>query len=131
MQSPELSLRHPAEMEGTASQSSYDEGAGCGFDQSSPDAYAERWVEIAGDPASIARWFAAELAGLGWQQVDRPVRGEAEFHFRRDADERAGVLLQRKGGWAEVRSGGASAVVRVHVAVEGVFDDGRPGVRVG
>jgi hypothetical protein len=134
---PELRLRHPAERQRTATVSSYDEGAGCGFDNLSPDAYAERWVQVDAGAEEVLSWFARELLPLGWSAVEpMPTSGVAAARFSRDADERLGVLLQGVGDWwretdrAVNWNEGVNAM-RVHLAVDGQFSNGSRGVRVG
>ena len=112
---PEMALRHAAENEDSGHSSSYDEGAGCGFDNMSPDAYAERWVEIDARPKAVFRWYEEQLVALGWQVADRRRDGPS---FVRDVDERIGVT-------------GFGQLIRVSFAVDGVFPDGRTGIRVG
>jgi len=58
LHSPELELRHPAERPDTERVYLYDEGAGCGFDRVSPDALAERWVEVADGAVAVMTWFS-------------------------------------------------------------------------
>lgn len=135
--SPELQLRHPAERWETVSETSCDEGAGCGFDGLSPDAYAERWVEVAEGAEQVMHWYAEQFSDLGWLPQG-PIRasGVAALTFRRDPDERLGILLQGHGEWWRdperlVKWDSGVNSLRVHLAVDGVFSDGRPGIRVG
>jgi hypothetical protein len=65
-----------------------------------------------------------------WKPEDLPVRGDIYLHFHRDADERAGVLVQLVGGWTLAPVSVVNSV-RLHRAVDGAFEDGRPGGRVG
>jgi hypothetical protein len=137
LRSPELRLRHPAERPETERKSSDDEGAGCGFDQLSPDAYAERWAEVAAGAAQVMTWYAEQFAVLGWRPKGPiPASGVAYLAFQRDPDERLGILMQGKGeAWTDperlVKWDSGVNVLRVHLAVDGVFPDGRPGGRVG
>jgi hypothetical protein len=137
LRSPELRLQHPAERQETERESCYDEGAGCGFDNLSPDAYAERWAEVAAGAAQIMAWYAEQFAVLGWRLNEPiPASGVASLAFQRDPDERLGVLVQGTGEWWKdperlVKWDSGVNMLRVHLAVDGVFPDGRPGGRVG
>ena len=95
-----MQARHPEELQETGSESSYDEGAGCGFDNLSPDGYAERWVDVHDGATRVMEWFIEQFADLGWH-VDGPIptRGVASLTFQRDPDERLGILLQGHGEW--------------------------------
>jgi hypothetical protein len=132
-----MQLRHPAERQETASESAYDEGTDCGFDELSPDAYAERWVDVNEGAAHVMQWFIDELTALGWYpRGPVPTSGVAHLTFQRDPDERLGILVQGHGEWWKdperlVKWGGGINSLRVHVAVDGMFADGRPGPRVG
>lgn len=127
LQTAEMRLVHPAERQPTASTSVYDEGAGCGFDNGSADAYAERWVEVDAGAAGVLRWFTERLVGLGWTPSEAiPSSGVAYMRFLRDADERFGVLLQGTGDWAAqadraVKWDAGLNSMRVHLAVDGTF----------
>ncbi len=134
---PEMRLRHPAESHSSATENAYDEGAGCGFDNGSPDAYAERWVEVDAGAVDVLTWFGARFAELGWlAAAPIPTSGVAYLPLRRDPNERLGVLLQRTHEgtqhpdravtWTE----GVNRM-RVHLAVTGKFTDGSVGFRVG
>jgi len=135
--SPEMRLRHPAEDPKTLSVNRYDEGNGCGYENGSPDAYVERWVEVGTGAADVLTWFVERFLGLGWTLVEPvPTSGVANVQFRRDPDERAGVLLQGFGEWwrhsdRDVNWLDGVNSMRVHLAVDGVFADGSTGFRVG
>jgi hypothetical protein len=137
LRSPELQLRHPAERRGTESQRCNDEGVGTGFDNLSPDAYAERWVEVDEGAASVLQWFVEQFSVLGWRPSGPlPASGVAALNFHRDGDERLGILLQGLGEWWKdpkwsVNWDGGVNSLRVHLAVDGTFPDGRQGGRVG
>ena len=49
--------------------SSYDEGAGCGFDNLSPDAYAERWVDVQDGATRVMEWACPLPPGVGCQPL--------------------------------------------------------------
>lgn len=137
LRGPELMLHHPAEVPDSESVTSYDEGAGCGFDNLSPDAYAERWVDVAEGATPILRWFVRQLRNLGWHPAETvPLGGVASLAFQRDPDERLGVLLQGHGEWWKdpmrlVHWDAGTNRLRVHLAVDGELPDGRRGQRVG
>jgi hypothetical protein len=132
-----MQLRHPSERQETESESCYDEGTGCGFDNISPDAYAERWVDVTEGATQVMRWFVDEFTELGWHlRGSVPTGGEAFLTFQRDPDERLGLLMQGHGEWWKdperlVKWDSGTNSLRVHVAVDGMFADGRPGPRVG
>jgi hypothetical protein len=137
LRSPEFRLRHPAERQQPERESCYDEGAGCGFDGLSPDAYAERWTEVAAGAAQVMTWYAQQFAALGWRPNEPiPASGVAHLTFQRDPGERLGVLMHGKGEWWKdpgrlVKWDSGNNLLRVHLAVDGVFPDGRPGIRAG
>jgi hypothetical protein len=138
LRTPELAARHPAEIAQTVTQNSYDEGAGCGFDNGSGDAYAERWVEVDAGAREVLAWFVTTFAALGWNPVEPvPSTGVAYVRLQRDGDERAGVLLQGlTSDWtrhADRAVNWESGVnrIRVHLAVDGTFPDGSTGFHVG
>lgn len=134
---PEMGLRHPAELLGRATENVPDEGSGCGFDNGSPDAYSERWVEVDAGAVDVLAWFVEQFAQLGWDaETPVPTSGVASLRFRRDRDERLGVLLQGIGDWTRhperaVKWGEGVNSMRVHLAVDGKFADGSTGFRVG
>lgn len=133
-----MQLRYPAERAGRETESSYDEGAGCGFDNISPDAYAERWAEVDDGATQVMRWFVEQFANLGWHpRCVTPTSGVAHLSFHRDPDERLGILLQGldafwwKNPERNVKWDSGTNRLRVHLAVDGVFGDGRSGPHVG
>jgi hypothetical protein len=135
---PEMRARHPSERLATMTTNSYDEGAGCGFDNGSPDAYAERWVEVDAGAREVLGWFLGTFVELGWRAVEPvPTAGVAYLRLQRDADERVGVLLQgvrddwiRHADRAVDWEAGPNRM-RVHLAVDGSFPDGTSGFHVG
>jgi hypothetical protein len=133
-----MRLRHPAERPHTVTENTYDEGAGCGFDNGSADGYAERWVEVDAGARDVLAWFLGEFGALGWTLVEPvPSSGVAYLRLQRDADERAGVLLQSPSSdWTRhpdraVNWDTGVNRMRVHLAVDGVFPDGTTGFHVG
>lgn len=134
---PEMRVLHPAERESTVTTDAYDEGAGCGFDNGSADAYVERWVEVDAGALEVLTWFASRFLDLGWT-ADAPVptSGVAYMRFHRDPEERLGVLLQGMGDWMrhperDVQWDAGVNSMRVHLAVDGAFPDGSTGFQVG
>ncbi len=132
-----MRLLHPAERASTATTNAHDEGAGCGFDNGSADAYVERWVEVDAGAGAVLTWFAARFLDLGWAtDGPLPTGGAAYVRFRRDPDERLGVLLQGMGDWmsqpdrAVTWEAGVNSM-RVHLAVDGAFPHGSTGFHVG
>ncbi len=137
LRTPEMRLRHPSERPQTMTVRSCDEGAGCGFDNGSADAYAERWVEVGAGAREVLTWFLNAFTDLGWSSIEAvPTTGVAHLRLQRAADERAGVLLQGIGDWmhhpdrAVSWEAGANRM-RVHLAVDGSFPDGSTGFHVG
>ena len=96
-----MRLLYPAGRQSTTLTNVYDDGIGCGLDNGSPDAYAECRVEVDAGAAEVLAWFTGQFLALGWSaEALIPTSGVAYMRFRRDADERLGVLLQRLGDWA-------------------------------
>jgi len=137
LQAPEMRLLHPAERQLSAAVNLYDEGAGCGFDSGSPDAYAERWVEVDASATEVLAWFTERFRQIGWAtRAPSPASGVAYMRFHRDPDERLGVLLQGLGDWAAhadraVKWDEGPNNMRVHLAVDGAFANGSTGFHVG
>ena len=77
--SPEMRLRHPAEDPKTLSVNRYDEGNGCGYENGSPDAYVERWVEVGTGAADVLTWFVERF--LGPMEAIRSKVGPIIFEF--------------------------------------------------
>ena len=104
--SAELQLCYPGEREsriGTCTN----EGEGTGFDNGFPSAYAERWFQTPDEAAQVLRWFARELAKLGWTRAsDR----DTYWTFVRDDDEHVGVAVFRSS-------------VRIDLQVDGFWPD--------
>lgn len=137
LRTPEMRVLHPAERQSTAAANVYDEGAGCGFDNGSADAYVERWVEVDAGAVEVLTWFRARFLALGWSaEAPVPTSGVTYMRFRRDPDERLGVLLQGVGDWIghperAVKWDAGINALRVHLAVDGTFPDGSTGFHVG
>lgn len=113
--SPEMHLRHPAEVEGEAELPGTrgdDEGAGTGFDCMFPDAYVERWVRVTAPGRAVLAWYGAELARLGWHvRFDQRRDRTPSVGWTREPDEHIGVTC-------------FGPIVRVHYRVDGCWPDG-------
>jgi len=85
----------------------------------------------------VERQETASESYYGWQPLGPvPSSGVASLTFQRDPDERLGILVQGHGEWWKdperlVKWDSGINSLRVHVAVDGLFADGRPGRRVG
>ena len=94
-------------------------------------------MEVDAGAAEVLAWFTGQFLALGWSaEAPIPTSGVAYMRFRRDADERLGVLLQRLGDWAAhpervVNWDAGVNSMRVHLAVDGTFPDGSTGSRAG
>jgi hypothetical protein len=150
--SPEMLLRFDSEEGGR--EKCADEGQGVGFDDVSPDAYAERWTDVTGKANSILGWYEAQLLALGWHPARPEEWGHGRMHFGRDPDERISVWLIPEVGTGDpaldatigeaepnewvglihqhrLKRSRSAHLLRVTMAVAGTFPDGRTGQRIG
>jgi hypothetical protein len=93
LDSPEMLLRYPTEIE--LRRGGTDEGEGRGFDLMDLSAGAERSIAVAKDAKSVVEWFLYQLTGLGWTS-------DGDGGLSRDQGEHFLVRVERDRGLSRI-----------------------------
>jgi hypothetical protein len=122
LNSPEMALRHPGELE--ISRFGVDEGAGRAFDNADPSASAERDIWVTGDIDEFLEWYEQRLGGLGWHRTRLPpeMRHPNSLSMSRRRGEHFGVDVRVYPPDQRVLQPGERAAGHVSYLVEAVAE---------